>query len=199
VHLNAVLRLLDDPGFADEDLAGAVRRWADEIAECRIDGVLMNNPDERGEPHLWAHVQEGVLADAGRILGDERLVDIARASARALLEPIVRSGFDRPGVTPYDVASAVFCLDRLASADPDAEWAELAASARGWFEFVDRSGRAVYDRTTGRVADGVDEGRVSENSGAEANIVAAESLPDDAAASADRAVKLLPAGSERPT
>jgi hypothetical protein len=199
VHLNAALRLLDDPGFADEDLAGAVRRWADEIAECRIDGVLMNNPDERGEPHLWAHVQEGVLADAGRILGDERLVDIARASARALWEPIVRSGFVRPSVTPYDVASAVFSLDRLASADPGAQWAELAASARGWFEFVDRSGRAVYDRTTGRVADGVDEGRVSENSGAEANIVAAETLPDDAVASADRAVKLLPTRSERPT
>ena len=45
----------------------------------------MNNPDERGEPHLWAHVQEGVLADAGRVLGDETLVDVARASAKALL------------------------------------------------------------------------------------------------------------------
>ncbi len=197
VHLITALRLLDDPGFADEDVAGAVRRWADEIAACRIDDILMNNPDERGEPHLWAHVQEGVLADVGRVMGDERLVDVARTSARAFWEPIVRSGFDRPSVTPYDVASAVYSLDRLASADPGADWAELATRARGWFEFVDRSGRAVYDRTTGRIADGVDEGRVSENSGAEANIVAAETLPDDAVASAGRAMKLLPAGSER--
>ena len=48
----------------------AVRRWADEIASCRIGDVLMNNPDERGEPHLWAHVQEGVLAEAGSMLDD---------------------------------------------------------------------------------------------------------------------------------
>ena len=32
----------------------------------------------------------------------------------------------------------------------------------------------------GRVADGIDEGRVSQNSGAEANIVAAEALFPDA-------------------
>ena len=157
----------------------------------------MNNPDEHGEPHLWAHVQEGALADGGRILGDAGLVDVARTSARALWEPIVRSGFDRPSVTPYDVASAVFSLDRLASAEPGAEWAELARRARAWFDLVDRSGRTVYDRAVGRVADGVDEGRVSRNSGAEANIVAAETLPDDAVASVDDAVTLLPTGSER--
>lgn len=197
LHVITGLRLIEDPGFAEIDVVGAVRRWAGEIAACRIDGVLMNNPDEQGEPHLWAHVQEGALADVGRIVGDDGLVDVARTSARALWEPIVRSGFDRPSVTPYDVASAVFSLDRLASAEPGTEWAELARTARAWFDLVDRSGRAVYDRAAGRVADGVDEGRVSQNSGAEANIVAAETLPDDAVASVDDAVTLLPTGSER--
>lgn len=192
LHVLTGLRMIDDPGFADVDVIGVVLRWAGEIASCRIDGVLMNNPDEQGEPHLWAHVQEGALADAGRVLGDDGLFDIARVSARALWAPIVGSGFDRPSVTPYDVASAVFSLDRLASAEPSAEWADLAGRARAWFELVDRSGRAVYDRATGRVADGVDEGRVSENSGAEASIVAAETLPDDAIASVDEALTLLP-------
>jgi hypothetical protein len=196
LHVLTGLRLIDDPAFADVDVVGAVRRWAGEIATGRIEGVLMNNPDEQGEPHLWAHVQEGALAEAGRLLGDDGLVGVARASARALWVPIVRSGFDRPSVTPYDVASAVFSLDRLAAAEPGSEWAELARQARVWFELVDRSGRAVYDRTAGRVADGVDEGRVSENSGAEANIVAAEALPDDAIASVEKAQALLPLGSE---
>jgi len=41
---------------------------------------------------------------------------------------------------------------------------------------------AVYAR--GRVADGVDEGRVSRNSGAEANVEATVALPGDAVASA---------------
>ena len=40
----------------------------------------------------------------------------------------------------------------------------------------------VYDRERGRVADGLDEGRINVNSGAEANIVAAEVMLDQAAA-----------------
>jgi hypothetical protein len=42
--------------------------------------------------------------------------------------------------------------------------------------------RRLYDGPRGRVADGIDEGRVSANSGAEANIVAAEALLSDAVA-----------------
>jgi hypothetical protein len=41
------------------------------------------------------------------------------------------------------------------------------------------------------VADGVDEGRVSENSGAEANIVGAQTLIVDAVRSVASAVELL--------
>ena len=50
----------------------------------------------------------------------------------------------------------------------------------------------MYDRATGRVADGIDHGMVSHNSGTEANIVAAEALFDDAVASVTEAVDLLP-------
>jgi hypothetical protein len=176
------------------DIADTVRGWANEIATRRIGAVLMNNPDERGEPHLWAHVQEGVLVEAGQALGDDDLIQVARASARELLAPIVRGGFDRPSVTPYDVASVVYSLDRLGRAD-GAEWSDLAATARSWFDHVDRAGRPVYDREKGRVADGVDDGRVSENSGAEANAVAAGSLFDDAVRSAKISGKLLPKAS----
>lgn len=189
LHVLVGLRLLEEGSIPG--IVPALHRWAEEIADRRVGDVLMNNPDERGEPHLWAHVQEGVLAEAGQMLGDETLVDVARASARALLVPIVRSGFDRPSVTPYDVACTVYSLDRLSRID-DGEWSELAMSARSWFEQVDRSGRPVYDRGAGRVADGVDEGRVSENSGAEANVVAAEALFEDALGSVPAAVALLP-------
>ena len=191
VHLLVGLRLLERGQF--EGIEPAVRRWASDIASCRIGERLMNNPDERGDPHLWAHVQEGALADAGRALGDDRLVDVARASASAVWVPVVRSGFDLPSVSPYDVACAIDCLDRLGKADADGPWGELATDARAWFDRVDERGRMVYDRATGRVADGVDEGRVSENSGAEANIVAACSLIDEALTSVPGAIALLPA------
>jgi hypothetical protein len=193
LHVMLGLRLLR-AGRADLTLS--VRRWADEIAACRIEGILMNNPDETGEPHLWAHVQEGVLADAGVALGDRALVDVARESAAALLTPAVRTGFARASVTPYDVACTVRSLDRLAAADPGGDWADQARVARAWFS-RDRGGVRVYDPTSGRVADGVDEGRVSANSGAEANIVAAEVLPDDALRAVDGAVALLPGGAGR--
>ena len=194
LHVVVGLRLLQHRAFAD--MASAVRTWTEEIASSRFGDVLMNNPDERGEPHLWAHVQEGVLIDAARALDAADLIEVARGSARALWKPIVLHGFDRPGITPYDVACAVFSLDRLASVDAG-EWAELASAARAWFDQTDAVGRSVYDREAGRVADGIDKGLVSENSGAKANVVAAEALFDDAVASAAAAVALLPTTSAR--
>jgi len=188
LHLEAGMALLHG-GRAD--LEPTVRRWAHEIAASREGDVLMNNPDERGTPHLWAHVQEGALADAGAILGEPTLVDAARRSARALLEPAVRGGFDRASTTPYDVASTVFGLDRLSAATGEARWVRLAADARAWFDGRNPASSPVYDRRSGRVADGVDEGRVSRNSGAEANVEAAGALLEDAVASAALVEDLL--------
>jgi hypothetical protein len=153
---------------------------------------LMNNPDERGTPHLWAHVQEGVLADAGAILEEPALIDAARRSAGALLEPAVSAGFDRVSTTPYDVASTAFGLDRLAAVTGEPVWTRLAGDARGWFDGRNPAGSPVYDRRSGRVADGVDEGCVSRNSGAEANVEAAGALIEDAVASAALVQDLLP-------
>lgn len=181
LHMRIALRLIEEAGRAD--LEPTVRRWADEIVACAAGDVLMNNPDERGTPHLWAHVQEGVLADAGVRLNEPALIEVAGRSARALIEPAVGGSFDRPGTTPYDVASCVFDLDRLAVASDEATWTELAARARAWFDERNPAGTAVYDRDRGRVADGIDEGRVSENSGAEANIEAAGVLMEQAVAS----------------
>ena len=190
LHLEVGLRLIVDAGRTD--LEPAAKRWADEIAACHEGDVLMNNPDERGTPHLWAHVQEGVLADAGAILDDPDLIDAARRSARALLEPAVSAGFGRVSTTPYDVASTAFGLDRLAAVTREPGWAGLAAEARAWFDGRNPAGMPVYDRRIGRVADGIDEGRVSGNSGAEANVEAAGALLDDAVASAALVEDLLP-------
>ncbi len=189
LHVEVCLRLMKHAGGAE--LTPSVRRWAREIADREEDGVLMNNPDERGAPHLWAHVQEGVLADAGAALGEPALIEAARRSAAAYLEPAALGGFGGPSVTPYDVSSVVFGLDRLAVATGDGRWDRAAAAARSWFGRSDSAGTPVYDRTRGRVADGVDDGRVSANSGAEANIEAAGALLPDAIDSAPAAEVLL--------
>src|SRR5439155_27233607 len=52
---------------AMSQLRGDLEKWADEIASCRLGPVLLDNPDQT-TPHLWAHIQEGVLAEAGALL-----------------------------------------------------------------------------------------------------------------------------------
>jgi hypothetical protein len=182
LHMEVARRLIVDAERTT--LLPALRLWAEEVSSCRMDGILMNSPNERGTPHLWAHLQEGALAEAGALLDESSFVDVARTSALELFVPIVRSGFDLPNVTPYDVASSVFGLGRLGQVTGDPSWAALASDARAWFNGRNPTGRPVYDRERGRVADGIDNDRISENSGAEANVAAADALFDDAVACA---------------
>jgi hypothetical protein len=164
-------------------LRGDLETWADELAACRRGGVLLDNPDQTA-PHLWAHIQEGVLAEAGALLVRPDLVGIARESAITYLAPLVQSGFDIPNVDPYGVASAIYSLEKLEMVTGDAAFADLAIKAREWFDGRNPAHRPVYDRSAGRVHDGIDDGVLNENSGAEANIVGAQALLTDVIASA---------------
>lgn len=149
--------------------------WSDEVAACRRDGVLFDDPDER-EPHLWAHLQEGALAEAGALLGRDDLIEIARESALRYLAPLIDSAFDLPTVQPDGVASAVFGVATLAAVTGEPRFTLLAEGARGWFDGRNAAGRAVYDRAAGRVHDGIDAGVLNRHSGAESNIAAALAL-----------------------
>ncbi|HUQ41004.1 MAG TPA: hypothetical protein VM052_00735, partial [Candidatus Limnocylindrales bacterium] len=167
------------------EMRGELERWSDEIAALRNGDVLQDSPDS-ADPHLWGHVQEGVLAEAGALLERPDLIDIARRSADAYLAPIIESGFDLPTVQPYGVASAVYSVDRLAVVTGDTRFADLAHKARAWFHGRNPARRAVYDRGMGRVHDGIDEGLLNEHSGAESNVVGAQALIDEVVADAPR-------------
>jgi hypothetical protein len=141
--------------------------------------VLLDN--ETHEIHLWGHSQETVLARTGTLLGRDELVEIARRSAEAVFIPVIESAFDLPHVQPYGVACAVQAMDALAAATRDPRYLTLARDARAWFDGRNSAAACVYDRVSGRVADGIDDGRVSANSGAESNLVAASALFDEIA------------------
>ena len=153
--------------------------WCEEIVTCRIGDVLMNAPAERGQPHLWGHIQEGILAAAGACLGRDDFIAAASKSADRLYPGVVGSSFDLPRTQPYDVSSTVYSLTRLAAVTRRSDFAGLAADARSWFDGRNPAHQAVYDRETGRVADGLDGSRISTRSGAEANIVGGQAMPDD--------------------
>lgn len=177
VHAVGVLALLRQRH--DAHLAACLSAWCDELVACRRGGMLMNSPDESGKPHLWGHVQEAVLADASVALHRPDLREVAVASAEAVFGVDIETGFDRPHVHSYEVESAVLVMDRLAAVTGRKRYADLASQARAWFDGRNPARAAVYDRAVGRVADGLDEGRVSDRSGAEANVTAAAALLGD--------------------
>jgi hypothetical protein len=158
-----------------------INRWCDDIVSQRVGDVLLDAHDAT-EPHVWGHIQEGVLAKAGVTLDRPELIAVARASADAYLVPLIERGFDLPTVQPYGAASAAFAMARLAEATGEARYAAAARDARAWFDGRNPAGLAVYDREAGRVADGVDGKLINPHSGAESNVLGAQALLDDVAA-----------------
>ncbi len=194
LHVLTARRLIADAGMVE--LESPMRTWVRELAACREGDVLKNAELETGVPHLWAHIQEGVLASSATLLDDPELLEVAIRSADALLAPAVERAFAGPTSSPYDVGACIYSLDRLHEATGDGRWSRLATDARAWFDGRNAAGAPVYDRQLGLVADGVDEDRVSANSGAEANIQAAEALFADAVAVALRMDDPFDAASE---
>ena len=167
------------------ELRAALPIWCDEMAACREGAVLLDNPDQL-EPHLWAHQQEGVLADAGQLLGRDDLIDVARQSALAYLAPRIESGFDEATVQPYGVASTAYSIERLREVTGQPRFDELSRMARAWFDGRNPARRAVYDREEGRVYDGIDDGVLNVHSGAESNVVGGQALLDEVTRTAPR-------------
>lgn len=172
LHVAAVLEVVR--AGREPQLRELLERWCDEIASHRKGDALLDG--ETDEIHLWGHSQETVLAQAGALLGRADLVELARRSAEAVFSTAIASSFDLPLVQPYGVACAVHAMDALAEVTSDQRYTSSARLARDWFDGRNPSRTPVFDRASGRVADGIDEGRVSLNSGAESNIVAAQAL-----------------------
>ncbi len=190
IHAISALELLrvgPDPWLSSQ-----LSRWCDEIAECSLDGILMNSPDERGRPHLWGHIQEAVLVEAAHCLMRRDLIGVARRSADSVFTEVIESGFDVPHASPYDVQSAILVMDRLAGETGDRQYETSARNARAWFGERNPAHVPVYMRDAGRVADGIDAGTINAHSGAEANISAGLALTDDPF------VRVLAAGWSKP-
>jgi hypothetical protein len=182
LHILAGLAMSRDGGFGD--LRPVLSTWCDELLECSLGGVLMNSPMERGEPHLWAHFQESALAEASGYLDRPDLLSVAQRSADLLYVELITSGFSRVLTSPFDVATAYDAMVRLSRATLDRKYTLLAADASAWFNGRNPAGQAVYDRVKGRVADGIDSARLNDHSGAESNIVGAQTLFDEVKAMA---------------
>jgi len=160
-----------------DDVAAHALAWANEIADAARENVL---PDQVGlaQIHLWGHLQEAALADAGMAFGRPDLVEAARRSVEAALIPPLERHFPGARVLPFDVSCVVRGLDAVAAATGESRYERMASLARAWFDGRNTAAAPVYNRAGGLVFDGIDDGRVSQNSGAEANIEGALALLD---------------------
>ena len=160
---------------ADRAVRERTLEHCDAIVAARR-GWVMCDDERGGDVHLWGHLQEAATAYAGTRFGRPELVDAARGSADALLVPAAAGGFARPTVIPFEVSSAIAGLDAVATATGERRFRRASTAARAWFLGRNAASLPVYDARRGLVADGIDDGRVSRNSGAEANIEAALAL-----------------------
>ncbi len=178
VRAVAVLAALDWwAATGASEVAERAVAWAEEIAASRLGDLL---PDLRDEPrvHLWGHPQEVALARAGRAFDRPDLVRIARASAETIWVPQVARAFEAPTTLPFSVSCGVLALSAVADATHESRYAEHAELARDWFRGRNAAGLPIYDRRRGLVYDGIDDGQINRNSGAESNIEGALALFD---------------------
>jgi hypothetical protein len=160
----------------DGALLARCHRWAESLADNRQGDALLDGPEGS---HLWGHMQESALVRAGRFLRRPEYVAIAHRSAMAVLAPPAETAFtDRASTLPYDVSSVVMGLDAVAHATGDPDAGRAANLGRAWFRGRNSALIPTYDAAAGRVYDGIDDGRVNLNSGAEANIEGAFALFD---------------------
>ena len=157
-------RATSDPGSAQRAVA-----WAAEIAGERTDDRLLD-AHGRASIHLWGHLQESALAEAGVAFGRPAFVEAARRSAEAVLLPALDWCLTADHVLPFDMSCVTVGLASVARATGSVRYAHGAGLARAWFEGRNAAGSPVYDHQRGIVYDGVDERQVSRNSGAESNI-----------------------------
>lgn len=174
MHIQAALdRWRCDSRGEDARLLGL---WAEELVQAERGDLLINNVDERGHPHLWGHIQEGVLADIGVALEKPEYIVRAERSAAPMFFDLIDNNFNLPALEAYGVASAIFVMDRLTAATGKQLYAEMGEKARQWFDGRNPARKPMYDREAGKVLDGIREGKINPHSGAESNICGAQAL-----------------------
>jgi hypothetical protein len=144
------------------------------IVTGRVDDALRDHADV-ADIHLWGHLQEVALCEAGTSFGDDELIEIARRSADTVLIPAL-DHLARNSCQSFEASCVAMGLDAVARATGLRMYAGAARRAQAWFMGANAAQTRVYDAHRGVVFDGVDENRVSVNAGAEASIEGANAL-----------------------
>jgi len=165
------------------------------------DGLIsMQNGDETTFPfglhrswrtmwHMWGNGQTQALAYAGKVLSDSTLIESAEREARGFYSRLLINGFFKEmdltdpsskvqfEQIAYGVRPMAMGLIKLYEATSRVEYLKMAGLAGSWFFGNNPVRNAMYDSTTGRCYDGVQDSlTINKNSGAESTIEALYTL-----------------------
>ena len=139
--------------------------------------------------HMWGNGQTQVLASAGKLLKNKKMIASAEREARGWYSRLLIQGFikEMDVAAPqkkteyeqiaYGLRPMIVGLIRLYEATGKQEYLKMAGLAGSWFFGNNKLNQQMYDPKTGRCFDGLtDSTTVNKNSGAESTIEALHSM-----------------------
>lgn len=139
--------------------------------------------------HMWGNGQTQVLASAGKLLKNKKMIQSAEREAKGFYSRLLIQGFmkEMDIAAPekkieyeqiaYGIRPMVVGLIRLYEATGKSEYLKMAGLAGSWFFGNNTLHQQMYDPATGRCFDGLtDSTTVNKNSGAESTIEALHSM-----------------------
>ncbi len=139
--------------------------------------------------HMWGNGQTQVLASAGQLLKNKKMIASAEREAEGWYGRLLIQGFmkEMDVAAPekkieyeqiaYGLRPMIVGLIRLYEATSKAEYLKMAGLAGSWFFGNNKLNQQMYDLKAGRCFDGMtDSTMVNKNSGAESTIEALHSL-----------------------
>ncbi|MBN2091023.1 hypothetical protein JW964_15525 [candidate division KSB1 bacterium] len=188
--------LLGIAEFLKADTSAILSTYATQLAEgilfmqqpngSRYTGAFLSWEDIW---HAWGNSQTQALAEIGMILNRKEYIDAAQREADEYSTLLITNGYKNswsasdafpekefPQIA-YDIRCLSVGLLRLFQATGDEKYAKLAGLAASWHLGNNVTKIALYDSTTGRCYDGInDSTAVNLNSGAESTIEALYTL-----------------------
>jgi hypothetical protein len=151
---------------------------------ARCDRILAGGPDyfvDRADSQAiqpWGYHQLQAMARAGRLFSRVDYLAACVRTVQHVITPLIQADFG--AMTPwtraprcaYDISSIVLGLEELYQCTHRDTYRRKALACADWLYGQNASGTAIYDPATGRCADGITDGVVSPNCGAESSIEA---------------------------
>ncbi len=173
--------------FPSSESEWFIKTLANALADCRAGSK--NCPPFggffvwAGKPftwHGWGSRQAYSLIEAGTALSEPAWIDAAQAEVDGLHEHFFKYGLlATMDVVPEAYPQIAYTLSPLIQSAAALyrlrgrrRHREIALAFGAWFLGANSSGEALYDPESGRCYDGIDDGRINKNSGAESTIEA---------------------------